>query len=190
MSEQDRHRWEERYRSRAAPPAEAVGIPAVFAPFEDMFPTQGRALDVACGPGLASVWLARRGMEAWGVDISATAISQARDLAARSGVGDRCRFDVVDLDSGVPAGPPVDVVVCHRFRDRRLDQPIIERLAPGGLLAISALSVVGAGPGPFRVAPAELTTAFDQLEIIAAGEGDGEAWLLARKPSAGVAREA
>lgn len=182
MSEQDRVRWEERYRSRAAPPPDAVGLPAVFAPFEDMFPTEGRALDLACGPGLASVWLARRGMEVWGVDISPTAITQARDLAARSGIGDRCRFDITDLDLGMPSGPPVDVVVCHRFRDRRLDQPIIERLAPSGLLMISALSAVGADSGPFRVAPGELTTAFDQLETIAAGEGDGEAWLVARKP--------
>ncbi|MGV0872038.1 class I SAM-dependent methyltransferase [Mycolicibacterium sp. XJ879] len=182
MSEQDRDRWEGRYRSRAAPSVSDVRVPAVFAAFEDIFPTEGRALDLACGPGLASVWLARRGMQVWGVDISPTAITQARDLAARSGVGDRCRFDVVDLDSGLPAGAPADVVVCHRFRDRRLDQPIVGRLAPSGLLAISALSVVGADPTPFRVAPGELTTAFAQLEIIAADEGDGEAWLLARKP--------
>ncbi|MFV1362576.1 methyltransferase domain-containing protein [Mycolicibacterium elephantis] len=183
MSEQDRDRWEERYRSRAAPPVDAVGLPAVFAPFEDMFPTEGQALDIACGQGLASVWLARRGMDVWGIDISPTAISQARDLAARSGVGDRSRFDVFDLDSGLPPGPPVVVILCHRFRDRRLDQPIIERLAPGGLLAISAKSVVGAQPGRFRTAPGELTTAFAELELIAAGEGDGIAWLLARKGS-------
>ncbi|MGV0646340.1 class I SAM-dependent methyltransferase [Mycolicibacterium sp. XJ2546] len=182
MSEQDRERWEERYQARAAPSVADVRIPAVFTAYQDIFPTEGRVLDLACGPGLASVWLARRGMEVWGVDVSPTAIDHARDLAARSGVGDRCRFDVVDLDSGLPAGPPADVVVCHRFRDRRLDQPIIERLAPRGLLAISALSVVGADPGPFRVTPGELTTAFAQLDVIASGEGDGEAWLLARKP--------
>ncbi|MGE2724391.1 class I SAM-dependent methyltransferase [Mycolicibacterium pulveris] len=181
MSEQDRERWEQRYQSRPAPSVADARIPAAFAAYEDIFPAEGRALDLACGPGLASVWLARRGMQVWGVDVSPTAIDQARDLAARSGVGVRCRFDVVDLDSGLPAGPLVDVVVCHRFRDRRLDQPIIERLASGGLLAISALSVVGADPGPFRVAPGELTTAFAQLDVIASGEGDGEAWLLARK---------
>jgi hypothetical protein len=113
--------------------------------------------------------------------VSATAISQARDLARRRGVGDRCRFDVVDLDTGLPAGPPVDVALCHRFRDRRLDHAIIARLAPGGLLAIAALSEVGAGPGCFRAAPGELPAAFTGLDVIAAGEGRGEAWLLARK---------
>ena len=57
---------------------------------------------------------------------------------------------------------------------------IIERLAPGGLLAISALSEVGASPGPFRVTAGELGRAFAALERIAAGEGDSVAWLLAR----------
>lgn len=146
-----------------------------------MFPTDGYALDLACGQGVASVWLARRGLTVWEVDVSAIAVDQARDLAVRSGVGGRCRFDIVDLDAGLPAGRPVDVIVCHRFRDRRLDEAIIERLAPGGLLAITALSAVGAEPGRFRAAPGELTTAFAQLEVIAAGEGNGEAWLLARK---------
>nr|WP_090339740.1 class I SAM-dependent methyltransferase [Mycolicibacterium malmesburyense]CRL68266.1 thiopurine S-methyltransferase (tpmt) superfamily protein [Mycolicibacterium malmesburyense] len=183
MSEQDRVRWEERYRTRATPEVSAAEIPAVFAPFEDEFPTRGRAFDLACGPGVASVWLARRGLDVWGLDISATAVDQARELAARAGVGERCRFDVVDLDDGLPDGPPVDVVICHRFRDSRLDRPIIDRLAPGGLLAISALSVVGAAPGRFRVQPGELTTAYAQLEVIASGEGDGEAWLVARKPA-------
>ncbi|OBB36546.1 class I SAM-dependent methyltransferase [Mycobacterium sp. 852002-51961_SCH5331710] len=182
MSEQDRVRWDERYRTHSTPGVSAAEIPAVFAPYEAEFPTRGRALELACGPGVASVWLARRGLDVWGLDISATAIDQARELAARAGVGERCRFDVVDLDDGLPAGPPVDVVVCHRFRDSRLDRSVADRLAPGGLLAICALSVVGAAAGRFRVQPGELTAAYAQLEVIASGEGDGEAWLVARKP--------
>jgi SAM-dependent methyltransferase len=114
------------------------------------------------------------------LDISAVAIGQARDLAQRSGVGDRCRFDIVDLDDGLPAGPPVDVIVCHKFRDRRLDRAIIGRLAPGGLLAIAMLSEVGAAPGPFRAVPGELPATFAELDQVAAGEGQGCAWLLAR----------
>ncbi|VEG47501.1 methyltransferase [Mycolicibacterium chitae] len=145
-----------------------------------MFPTTGHALELACGAGAASVWLARRGMTVHGVDISGVAVDQARDLAARTGVGDNCRFDVVDLDDGLPAGPPADVILCNRFRDPRLDRAILDRLAPGGLFAITALSEVGAAPGRFRAEPGELTAAFAPLKVIAAGEGDGEAWLLAR----------
>ncbi|SRX95273.1 putative methyltransferase [Ilumatobacter coccineus YM16-304] [Mycobacterium shimoidei] len=147
-----------------------------------MFPTTGQALDLACGQGLTAVWLARRGMAVWGLDVSAVAIDQARDLARACGVDDRCRFEVVDLDHGLPPGPAVQVIVCNRFRDRRLDAAIIRRLAPGGLLAITALSEVGAAaPGPFRAAAGELTAAFGQLDVITAGEGGGAAWLLARR---------
>ena len=135
---------------------------------------------MACGQGLGTVWLARRGLYVWGLDVSPVAIAQARDLAERIGVGDHCRFDVVDLDESLPAGPPVDVILCHKFRDRRLDQAIIGRLAPGGLLAIAVLSEVGAAPGPFRAVAGELPAAFGELDLVAAGEGDGHAWLLAR----------
>jgi SAM-dependent methyltransferase len=180
VSEQDRLCWDERYAVRRPVQVGQVGCPAVFAPFEHLFPTTGRALEVACGQGLTAVWLARRGMDAWGVDVSGVAIGQARDLARRSGVDDRCRFDVVDLDGGLPSGPPVDLLVCHKFRDSRLDREIIGRLSQRGMLAISALSEVGAAPGPFRAGPGELRRAFGELDVLAAGEGDGEAWLLAK----------
>jgi hypothetical protein len=72
-------------------------------------------------------------------------------------------------------------VLCHKFRDSRLDGQIIERLVPGGLLAICVLSEVGAAPGRFRAAPGELRTAFSMLDEIASGEGGGQAWMLARR---------
>ena len=180
---EDRHRWDERYASQPPAGTDAVGPPSLLAAYADAFPVSGKALDLACGRGLASVWLAGRGLDVWGWDISAVAIDQARELARRSGVDERCRFDVVDLDEGLPPGAPVDVIVCHKFRDRRLDRAIPERLAPGGLLAMAVLSEVseiGASPGPFRAAAGELPAAFAKLDLVAAGEGGGYAWLLAR----------
>ena len=180
MTGEDRRRWDERYARQGPTAVDAVEPPRLLGAYAEVFPTAGRALDLACGQGLGSVWLAMRGMDVWGFDISPVAISQARDLARRTGVGDRCRFDVVDLDEGLPAGSLVDVILCHKFRDRRLDPAIIERLGPGGLLAIAVLSEVDASPGPFRAAPGELPAAFAELELVAAGEGEGHAWLLAR----------
>lgn len=177
---EDQRRWDERYTSKEPVFGAAVGPPGIFADYADAFPTTGRALDIACGRGLATVWLAQRGLQVVGLDVSAVAIGQARELARHSGIDERCRFDVVDLDDGLPDGPPVDVILCHKFRDPRLDQAFIERLAPGGLLATAALSEVGAEPGPFRAAPGELAVAFAELDVIAAGEGQGQAWLLAR----------
>lgn len=181
MSDEDRIRWDERYAGRGAPPADAIGPAAVFAAYQEAFPTAGHALEIACGQGLAAVWLARRGLDVWGLDVSEVAIRQARDLARRAGVAGHCRFDVVDLDHGLSAGPAVDLIYCHRFRDGRLDRAIIERLAPGGLLAIVTLSRVGADPGTFRAAAGELQTAFAGLDPITTGEGRGQAWLLARR---------
>lgn len=180
MTDEDRARWDETYVGHGPTSVSPDDPPKVFAPYRDVFPTSGRALDLACGQGLGAVWLARRGLDVWGLDISAVAIGQARELARLSGVDARCRFDVVDLDNGLPAGPPVDVVLCHKFRDRRLDRAIVERLAPDGVLAVSSLSEVGGTPGRFRARPGELPAAFTGLEVIAAGEGDGQAWLVAR----------
>ncbi|MEB3034542.1 class I SAM-dependent methyltransferase [[Mycobacterium] nativiensis] len=190
MSDDDRAHWDAKYVDRVAPDADAIGVDAVFAVHRDAFPDEGQAIDVACGQGAGAIWLARRGLQVHGFDISAVAIEQARALAERSGVGGRCRFDVADLDDGLPGGPPADVIYSARFRDRRLYRPMMDRLAPGGLLALCALSQVGGTAGRFRAAPGELRAAFSGLEVIAAGEGQGLAWLLARRrgdevPSAG-----
>ena len=178
MSADDRARWDGRYLQSG--PAEP-GLSPVFAPYADRFPTTGSALDIACGSGSAAVWLALRGLSVTGVDISEVAIGCARELAVQRGVSVRCRFEVADLDDGLPAGAPVDVVVCQHFRDTRLDSAIMGRLVPCGLLAISALSEVGATPGRFRVAAGELPRAFPGLAVEAAGEADGVAWLLGRR---------
>lgn len=159
-------------------------LPPVFAPYGSAFPTTGTALDLACGRGPVAVWLAQRGLRVWGLDVSPVAVALARELADAYGVAARCRFDVADLDDGLPAGPPVDVVVCHLFRDPRLDTAVVERLVPGGLLAVAVLSEVGAEPGPYRARPGELLDAFAALDVVAAGEGDGQAWLVARAPAA------
>jgi len=89
-------------------------------------------------------------MSVLGVDVSPVARDLARQLASRSGVADRCRFEVWDLDEGLPPGLPVDLVICHMFREPRLDRLMVDRLRPGGVLAIATLSEVGVEPGRFR----------------------------------------
>jgi len=181
MSEADRLHWDARHAEHGSPDADGTSAASVFAPFERLFPTRGSALEIACGRGQGSVWLASRGMTVCGVDVSPVAIASARERAARAGFPDRCRFEVWDLDRGLPESPPVDLLLCHLFRDARLDRAIVERLAPGGLAALAVLSEVGAAPGRFRARPGELRRAFAPLEILEEGERDGVAWLIGRR---------
>jgi SAM-dependent methyltransferase len=58
------------------------------------------AVDLGCGFGHYATWLASRGFRVTGLDISATAIEQARRHAADVGVS--CRFVVADLTREVP----------------------------------------------------------------------------------------
>lgn len=183
MSGQDGKHWDMRYSEPGPSGHDVIGPPDVFAPFAVEFPTHGRALDIACGRGATSVWLAGRGLDVWGVDISPVAIAQARGLAERHRVADRCRFTATDLDGGLPPGAAVDLIVCHRFRAVTLYEAMPQRLTPGGILAIAVLSEVDAIPGQFRAPAGELRSAFaGVLDIVANGEGDGIAWLIGRKP--------
>ncbi|KKB97212.1 class I SAM-dependent methyltransferase, partial [Mycobacterium nebraskense] len=73
MAEADRQRWDERYATKAPPTVDAVGPPEFLAPHAELLPTAGRALDLACGPGLTAVWLAMRGLRVEGLDVSPVA---------------------------------------------------------------------------------------------------------------------
>lgn len=182
MSDADQEQWDQRHAADGIAPIDDYDPPPVFMAHQHLFPTGGEALELACGRGRSAVWLATRGMAVRGVDVSPVAIEMARGLATESGVADHCRFDVFDLDEGLPEGPPVDLLFCHLFRDPGLDQAMMERLALSGTLAIAVLSEVGASAGPFRARPGELVEVFGSLDVLADGEEDGIAWMVARRP--------
>ncbi len=188
MSEDDRARWDARYsasRSAEMDQDEQPLPPNVFARFDELFPRRGTAVDLACGKGFGSIWLASLGLSVTGYDVSAVAIAQAAERAERAGLGDRCRFEVADLDDGLPDGPPADVVLCHLFREPALDDAIIERLCPGGLLAIASLGLnpgsSPAGPGRYRTTVERLLADFAALEPIDSGTEERVVWLIARR---------
>ena len=155
-------------------------MPAGLVGFEHLLPTTGQAIDVACGAGGGSVWLADRGLAVLGVDASPVAIEHATALAASAGLSAQCRFEVVDLDNGLPDGAPVDLVVCHRFNSPAIDAAMLTRLVPGGVLAVTVLSEVGAEAGRFRVAAGALLDRFAHADVLAHREADGEATVIVR----------
>ena len=181
MSDADRLRWDARH---AAADRSVPAPPDALRDHLEAVPASGRALDVACGRGDVTVWLADRGLEVDAIDVSPVALAAGAALAATAGVVDRVRWIVHDLDDGLPAGcaGPYDLVVCQRFRDPLRYRELAAVLAPGGLLAVTVLSEVGAAPGSYRAGPGELPAAFGDLEVLAAREGGGEAVLVARAP--------
>jgi tellurite methyltransferase len=193
----DREKWDRKYaEAPAARPAVNPWLAACEAEIHDVaFARSGsapRALDVACGLGVESAWLAERGWDVTGVDISEAGLDRARSLAPT--VDWRC----VDLDEGWPGPERFDLIVICRFLDRAmLPRLVSARLAPGGWLvhttfvrSASADRSGGHGMNPrFLLEPGEHSRLFPELEIVRAVEsphvalpaGEPMAGLLARK---------
>lgn len=150
--------WDARYREResiwsgnvnatlASALAEIGALTSIDAPGNE--PRGGgasrpRSLDLGCGEGGDVLWLAARGFEAMGVDISAVAVSRAAERAAREGV--EAHFEAADLESWNPAeGRVFDLITASYFQSHvSLDRAaVLARaatwLAPGGhLVALS-----------------------------------------------------
>lgn len=70
---------------------------------ESSFVKPCKAIDLGCGIGLHAIYLAKRGFEVVGVDISESAIEQARNNAKCVGIEERCKFIVADVLSDLPS---------------------------------------------------------------------------------------
>ncbi|MCU1491335.1 MAG: methyltransferase [Acidimicrobiaceae bacterium] len=67
--------------------------------------TPGRALDLGCGEGGDSVWLAQRGWAVTAVDVSPTALGRLTAQAESAGVADRIAAICIDLATAFPDVP-------------------------------------------------------------------------------------
>jgi len=76
--------WDARYREREGAMWSGRPNGRLVAEVADLVP--GEALDVGCGEGADTIWLARRGWTVTSIDISDVAIGRARDAAQRAGV--------------------------------------------------------------------------------------------------------
>lgn len=130
--------WDARYETKGAlwgaePNQYLAEIASVLEP--------GTALDLGCGQGRNSFWLASQGFTVTGLDISPVAIEQAKEVSEELGVD--ASFESVDLTTWDPAGRVWDLVVLtylHLSPERR---PVVHgaakrAVAPGGRLVIIA----------------------------------------------------
>lgn len=151
----------------------------------------GRALDLACGAGRNSLWLARRGWQVTAVDGSQAAIEIVRDRAAAEGVHIDTR--VADLEAhefAILSGSWDLIAICF-YLQRDLFEPVKRGVVPGGvLIAIVHITEAGEEPTKHRLRPGELAAYFQGWEILHSFEGtprDSEhhrasAGIAARKP--------
>ena len=139
MADADRTKWDDKYtapgfRRGAAPASLLKGVAAAL-------PREGLALDLACGEGQNLVYLAERGLEGLGIDISEVGLEKAAELASLRGVEDRVSFLRHDLDAGLPdVGSAFDVISCVHFHAPDLYPRLRELLAPGGFLIVETLT--------------------------------------------------
>jgi ubiquinone biosynthesis O-methyltransferase len=105
-----------------------------------------RILDLGCGNGAQSVYLARLGYEVHGIDVSEEAIRVARDYASRERL--EVAFSTQDCDQLSCESDSFDAVICHGVLDHipmetaiRSCQEAHRVLRPGGLLFVTLASV-------------------------------------------------
>jgi SAM-dependent methyltransferase len=137
--------------------------------------TPGPTLEIGAGTGTNAIWMAERGFDVLGVDVSPLAVERAH--AKMEGQALRCRFAAWDFLAAPPPAAPFQFVFdrgCFHVFDeqderRRFAEQVARALGPGGLW----LSLIGSteGPprevGPPRRSAREVTLAIEPaLEIV------------------------
>ncbi len=189
-----REKWNRRYAApgfTAFPPTPGEWLVENRA----LLPGGGRALDVACGDGRNSRYLAEHGFAVDALDVSDVAVG-ALEAAARA-AGLDVRAQVVDLEAWRPPSAGYDAIVNLNYLQRDLLRPLAAALRPGGLIFFETFSEahvteLGHRFDPrFLLAPNELLGAFPTLLVrhyregvaVRSGRPRGLASLVAQRPA-------
>ena len=186
--------WDERYRRGEHAPKEPT--PLLRSAVEHLRP--GRALDLACGTGRHSIFLAERAWNVTAVDSSRIAIQILQQRATESGVAIDARIADLELGEFQIQPDAYDLVCVFCYLQRDLFPEIRAGVKPGGTV-VSAIHLNDGKPEArpsnpaFLLEPGELREFFRDWEIEhyreAASEEEGHhhdtAFLIGRKPMIG-----
>lgn len=184
---QDKERWDLKYQTTEYISGKEP-IPFLKQSME-LLP-KGRALDLAMGEGRNGVFLARKGFEVTGIDISETGLIKAEALATEYGV--KITTKVADLEEYKLAPHTYDVIVCTYYLQRDLFPQIISALKPGGMALVETFTLDHKKYQPefrqeYLLKPNELLTLFQGLTVIRYQSVDNGkaayASILVQKPS-------
>ena len=158
--------WDDVYTADTPPPWDIGRPQPAFARLAGSGLLRGHLLDAGCGRGEQALLAAEHGADAVGVDISPSAIGQARRKADDRGLA--VRFEVADaLDLGqlgLTFDTVIDCGLFHTFDDdgrARYVTSLASVLRPGGRCYLMCFSDRQPGEfGPRRVRQDELRAAF------------------------------
>jgi methyl halide transferase len=148
----DRASWDQRYADDALPWDSGEPDLHLRGVVEEHSVKTGKALEIGCGTGTNAIWLAERGFEVTGLDLSHNAIARAEAKAKAAGVN--CHFFAADFLADQIPGAPYDFVYdrgCFHVFDSdeersRFASRVGELLAPEGIWH----SLIGSTDGPPR----------------------------------------
>jgi len=112
---------------RAGPDANTAAMIGAVEPLAG-----ARVLDFACGGGVTSAWLARRGAVVTGVDISPESVARARQVHAALGLNATFVTSLDEADERAPFDALVGRYALHHTDVSEIAPLLARRLRPGG----------------------------------------------------------
>jgi tellurite methyltransferase len=191
MSQTDQQKWDKRYREGAYAERPHPSAWLLHCLANMVQTAQGTlALDLACGAGRNSIYLARLGYRVDAVDIAGEALRRGK-LRAQTEAVTGINWLQQDLDDWrASALSGYGLVLISRYLDLTMVTDIAGRLLPGGYLICevhlqTSAAVAGPAGNEFRAAPGALKAAAGELEMIEYSEGlvtdpDGSVVAVAR----------
>lgn len=173
----------------------AIESAYVLREYAHLLPEQGDALDIACGWGGNTLFLAGLGFKTFAWDLSPIAIQKLNDTAMALGLD--LVAEAIDVQVAVFPQQRFDVIAVSKFLDRTLSRSIVDALRPGGLLFYQTFLLakdpdIGPSNPEFLLAENELLSMFSGLKLLVYYEDlragnvfrgfRNEAYLVGQKP--------